>query len=193
MKPSLPATLLALFAATLLALAGCATVPAPLPPPKVTLAIDQIDRGVLIWLPNNFLFEFGKADINEAEAAPYLDRVAQLLKEKTQKAVSLEGHTDSIGSDAANQTLSEQRALAVRNALVGRGVAAERISTVGYGKSRPLAPNDSELGRRLNRRVELIVLDETVEHITKGEPANAFEAAFDKLRRELDQPLPSAK
>ena len=143
----------------------------------------------MVWLPDNVLFEFGKADINEQEAAPYLDRIAQLLNEKSARPVSLEGHSDSVGNDAANLALSEKRAQNVRNALLARSVPSDRMTTKGYGKSRPLAPNDTELGRKLNRRVELIILGETVEHLSGGEPANAFEAAFDKLRRQLDQPL----
>jgi len=169
-------------------LAACAS--APPPQAGVTLAVAQIDRGVMVWLPDNILFEFGKADIDEREAAPYLDRIAQLLKDKTNRPVVLEGHSDSVGNDAVNLALSEKRAQNVRNALLSRGLPADRLTARGYGKSRPLAPNDTELGRKLNRRVELIVLGETVEQLSAGEPANAFEAAFDKLRRQLE--LPSA-
>lgn len=178
-RPLLLATLFALVSA-------CASHPEPAPAPKVTLAVAQIDRGVMIWLPDNVLFEFGKADINAA-AAPYLDRVAALLKHKTTLPVSLEGHSDSIGRDEANLALSEKRALSVRNELLLRGIPADRLTTVGHGETRPLAPNDSALGRQLNRRVELIILGERIEQLTQGEPANAFEAAFDKLRRQLDQ------
>ncbi len=181
---------LSMLACALL-LAACATQPKP--GRDVTLAVAQIDRGVLVWLPDNVLFDFGKADINEKEAAPYLDRIAQLLKEKTRRPISLEGHSDSVGSDTANQALSEKRAGAVRNALIARGLPAERLAIVGHGETRPLAPNDSELGRKLNRRVELIILGESVEQLSNGEPANAFEAAFDKLRRQLDQDLPKEK
>ena len=181
-----------MLVAALIALASaCASRPEPAP--KVTLAVAQIDRGVMIWLPDNVLFEFGKAEINATAATPYLDRVAALLKNKTARAVSLEGHSDSIGRDEANLALSEKRALSVRNELLLRGIPADRLSTVGYGESRPLAPNDSDTGRKLNRRVELIILGETVEQLTQGEPANAFEAAFDKLRRQLDQPLAASR
>lgn len=181
----LPSRLVMLIGAIAL-LAACASPP----PPKagVTLAVAQIDRGVMVWLPDNILFEFGKADIDEREAAPYLDRIAQLLKDKTNRPVVLEGHSDSVGNDTVNLALSEKRAQNVRNALLARGLPADRLTARGYGKSRPLAPNDTELGRKLNRRVELIVLGETVEQLSAGEPANAFEAAFDKLRRQLEQP-----
>lgn len=182
---------LLLFAALITLTAACASRPEPAP--KVTLAVAQIDRGVMIWLPDNVLFEFGKADIDVAAAAPYLDRVAALLKNKTARAVSLEGHSDSVGREDANLVLSEKRALSVRNELLLRGIAADRLATAGYGETRPLAPNDSEMGRKLNRRVELIIVGETVEQLTRNEPANAFEAAFDKLRRQLDQPLAASR
>lgn len=182
---------LMLVAALIALTSACASRPEPAP--KVTLAVAQIDRGVMIWLPDNVLFEFGKADINATAAAPYLDRVASLLQNKTARAVSLEGHSDSLGRDEANLALSEKRALSVRNELLLRGIPADRLNTVGYGEIRPLAPNDSDTGRKLNRRVELIILGETVEQLTQGEPANAFEAAFDKLRRQLDQPLAASR
>ncbi|WP_295009281.1 OmpA family protein [uncultured Dechloromonas sp.] len=181
----LPSRLVMLIGAIAL-LAACAS-PSP-PKAGVTLAVAQIDRGVMVWLPDNVLFEFGKADIDEREAAPYLDRIAQLLKDKTNRPVVLEGHSDSVGNDTVNLALSEKRAQNVRNALLARGLPADRLTARGYGKSRPLAPNDTELGRKLNRRVELIVLGETVEQLSAGEPVNAFEAAFDKLRRQLEQP-----
>ena len=182
---------LMLVAALIALTSACANRPEPAP--KVTLAVAQIDRGVMIWLPDNVLFEFGKADINVTAAAPYLDRVATLLRNKTARAVSLEGHSDSVGRDEANLALSEKRALSVRNELLLRGIPADRLNTVGYGETRPLAPNDSDTGRKLNRRVELIIRGETVEQLTQGEPANAFEAAFDKLRRQLDQPLAASR
>jgi outer membrane protein OmpA-like peptidoglycan-associated protein len=70
--------------------------------------------------------------------------------------VVIEGHTDSVGSDATNQALSEQRAQAVQSALLQRGVSGSQISSVGKGESTPVAGNDSASGRQANRRVELI-------------------------------------
>jgi len=120
-----------------------------------------------------------------------MDRVALLLNEKTTKSVSLEGHTDSIGSENANLVLSVARATAVRQALLERKVSEDRITAVGYGLAKPIAPNDSEAGRRLNRRVEIIILDEKVDNLTRGEPAGLFEEAFGKLKAELDSLLQS--
>jgi len=169
-----------------LLLGACATSPGGAPPP-VKLAVGQTERGVLVWLPDNVLFDFGKATLDPVRSTPYMDRVALLLKEKTTKSVSLEGHTDSIGSENANLVLSVARATAVRQALLERQVPEGRITAVGYGLSKPIAPNDSEAGRRLNRRVEIIILEEKVDNLTRGEPAGLFEEAFGKLKAELDK------
>lgn len=168
-----------------LVLGACASPPAKSPPVK--LAVGQTDRGVLVWLPDNILFDFGKATLDPARSAPYMDRVATLLKDKTSKAVSLEGHTDSIGTENANLVLSVARATAVRQALLERQVPEGRITAVGYGYAKPIAPNDSEAGRRLNRRVEVIILEEKVDNLTRGEPPGLFEEAFSKLKADLDK------
>lgn len=175
-------------------LAGCASAPEPKPAaaapvatrPAVVLPIAQIDRGVQIVLPDNVLFQSGKAELNESESAAYLDRIAVLLTTKTVKRIAVEGHTDNVGSAALNQRLSEQRADAVANALITRAVPSERISRRGLSFTQPVAPNDVDAGRRLNRRTELIVLDETVENITRGEPANAFEDAAARVKAALE-------
>lgn len=169
-----------------LILGACATPPTTTSPP-VKLAIGQTERGVLVWLPDNVLFDFGKASLDPVRSSPYMDRVALLLKEKTTKSVSLEGHTDSVGSENANLVLSVARATSVRQALLERQVPEGRITAVGYGLSKPIAPNDSEAGRRLNRRVEIIILEEKVDNLTRGEPAGLFEEAFGKLKAELDK------
>lgn len=168
-----------------LLLAGCATQP---PARSVTLAVAQVDRGVMVWLPDSVLFEFGKAQLDVDEAGPYLDRVAQLLRDKSRSDVLLEGHTDNVGTETFNRNLSERRAQVVRDALLTRGVPAGRIKVSGMGFSQPLAPNDSEVGRKLNRRVEIILLGEQLDNLTRGEPDNAFEQAFDRLKRLLDEP-----
>lgn len=156
------------------------------PAPRVRLPIAQTERGVQFVLPDTVLFEFGKAEFDEKASGPYLDRLAELLKTKTDKDVSVEGHTDNIGSAAANQTLSERRARAVAQALVARGVAASRISERGFSFTRPVAPNDLDAGRRLNRRTEVIVLGEKIEKFTEGEPPGAFEDAVARIRDALE-------
>ena len=180
-----------LAAACLLQLAGCASAPPPPPAPVATrpavvLPIAQLDRGVLIVLPDSVLFESGKSDLNATESGPYLDRIAVLLNTKTVKKIAIEGHTDSVGNATSNQRLSEQRADAVANALIARAVPTDRLSRRGLSFTQPAAPNDVDAGRRLNRRTEVIVLDETVENITRGEPANAFEDAAARVKAALE-------
>lgn len=165
-----------------IALSACASKPPEKPPVK--LAVTQVDRGVLIWLPDNVLFEFGAHTLSP-EADDYLKLVAHLTLDRTTEALALEGHTDGVGSPDYNQGLSLKRADAVAEALRKLGVPAERMKTAGFGLTRPLAPNDAEVGRRLNRRVEIIVLNETVAHLSQGEAANRFEDAFEKLKAEL--------
>jgi outer membrane protein OmpA-like peptidoglycan-associated protein len=103
-------------------------------------------------------FDFNKATIRP-DARPILDQAAAILKEHSGVSVTVEGHTDAIGSDEYNQRLSVRRATAVGDYLTEHGVDAERMSAVGRGKTKPVASNDSEDGRAQNRRVELIVAD----------------------------------
>ena len=100
------------------------------------------------------LFDFNKSTLQPASDA-VLQQVADLLtKDKTLK-VEVQGHTDNVGGDASNQTLSEARARAVADWLTKHGVAAARLSTHGYGKTKPVADNNSDEGRAKNRRVEI--------------------------------------
>ena len=106
-------------------------------------------------LPGIF-FAFGTADLDQ-ESDRTLSATSQVLTKHADWAVSIEGHTDNIGSDAANQKLSEARAQAVRRALSERyGVAAERLRASGFGKSQPRESNDTLEGRARNRRVEIV-------------------------------------
>lgn len=154
-----------------------------------TLPIAQSDRGVQIFLPSATLFETGKSTLNATDSAAYMQRVAQLINTKTNKNVVLEGHTDNVGKDGMNQELSEARARSVREALLAQGVDAKRLSTIGFSFMRPVASNATEDGRKLNRRVEVVILDEKVENITRGEAPNAFENAWDRLKALMDKGL----
>ena len=182
---------------TTLTLAACqspppapaASTPAPAPYNGPTLAVAQSPRGVQIFLPGSALFETGQASLNPTESGPYLKRVADLLLHKTEHPVVLEGHTDNTGSDATNQALSEARAQTVRRELVALGVPAQRLKTEAYSYKRPVASNATEEGRRLNRRVEVLVLDEQLDTLTRGEAPNAFESAWDRLKSMIDQGL----
>lgn len=91
-----------------------------------------------------------------AESLPTLDEVVRLLTAETAWKITIEGHTDSVGTPAHNQTLSEQRAGSVRDYLISKGVVAGRLTSVGFGLSKPVTDNATELGRAQNRRVELV-------------------------------------
>ena len=108
-------------------------------------------------LPDGVTFDFGKANL-KSQFYPALDNVASTLAQYNQTIVEVSGHTDSVGSDAANQTLSIQRANSVGNYLIGKGLVRERFEIVGFGETRPVASNDTDSGRALNRRVEIRVL-----------------------------------
>jgi len=87
-----------------------------------------------------------------------INRVARVLNQYPQTAIRVAGHTDSSGSEAYNQQLSERRALAVRDALTGQGVNPQRMSTIGFGETQPVADNNTSGGRQLNRRVEIRIV-----------------------------------
>ena len=93
------------------------------------------------------------------EARAALGKLVQFVNQDRSKAIRIEGHTDSRGSENSNRLLSQRRADAVRDALVAAGVAAARISTQGLGESQPVATNDTEEGRARNRRVDVILVD----------------------------------
>ncbi len=107
---------------------------------------------------NNIFFEFAKATLTE-ESSHELDRILPYFEKFPGLKIELSGHTDAIGSDAANQKLSEDRANSVREYLIHSGIRIDKIVAVGYGESVPVATNDTDEGRQLNRRVEFKVLD----------------------------------
>jgi outer membrane protein OmpA-like peptidoglycan-associated protein len=118
--------------------------------------VKQETRGMVITLSGSVLFASGK-DILLPAAQDRLGQVADALKTQDDHKIVVEGHTDSQGTDASNQTLSERRAQAVVSFLTSRGVPAEQIRGQGLGPSRPIADNKSAEGRANNRRVEIIV------------------------------------
>ncbi|OPY74178.1 MAG: putative lipoprotein YiaD precursor [Syntrophorhabdus sp. PtaU1.Bin002] len=87
-----------------------------------------------------------------------LERVSRVLQQYPETTIRIGGHTDSTGSESYNQGLSERRANAVKNALVGMGVNPARLTTIGYGESKPIASNNTEAGRQQNRRVEIRIV-----------------------------------
>lgn len=100
-------------------------------------------------------FETGKSDI-KPESKPIVDQIVEMLKQNPDLKVSVEGHTDNVGSDKSNQTLSENRAKSVVNALVTGGIEKSRLSSKGWGATKPIEDNTTEDGRFKNRRVEIV-------------------------------------
>ena len=122
------------------------------------LQAKQTDRGVVVTL-GDVLFDTGQATLKPG-AGLSLDRLATFMKSRPQTKIVIEGHTDSVGSDAYNDVLSQRRADAVANALLSRGVPGEDIRAIGRGKGYPVATNDTQAGRQQNRRVEIIFSDD---------------------------------
>jgi OOP family OmpA-OmpF porin len=129
-------------------------VPPP-PPPTPAPAPEPVKQKIVLRGVN---FDFDKATIR-SDAASILAEAARILGENAGVNVSVEGHTDAVGTDAYNQSLSERRAAAVRDYLVAEGVGADRLTTKGFGESEPVASNETGDGRAQNRRVELTTLD----------------------------------
>jgi outer membrane protein OmpA-like peptidoglycan-associated protein len=100
------------------------------------------------------LFNTGKSSFQK-QTLPILKSIAAILVQYPTAKFSLEGHTDSTGNDVINQSLSENRANAVKNYLVENGIAADRLSTAGFGAKKPIDSNATEKGRTNNRRVEV--------------------------------------
>lgn len=119
-----------------------------------------LDSGKVLSL-ENVQFEYKKSLIRE-DSYNELNKMADILIQQKDTRIQIVGHTDNIGSEAYNQKLSEQRAESVKNYLISRGVNRLRLETKGMGETKPVAENDTELGRAKNRRVEFIVIDKDI-------------------------------
>jgi outer membrane protein OmpA-like peptidoglycan-associated protein len=127
---------------------------------RLQAEVDQLKatptpRGLVLTL-GDVLFDTGKAQLNPG-AARKLDQLAQFLTEHPDRRVQIDGFTDSVGTESYNQSLSQERADAVKSALVTRGIDPTRIGSQGYGKGFPVADNADSGGRQLNRRVEVVI------------------------------------
>jgi OmpA-OmpF porin, OOP family len=116
---------------------------------------ETINKNGFIALYINF--ETGKSEI-KAESKPIIDQIFKMLKQNADFKISIEGHTDNVGSEKSNQTLSESRAKSVMNALVSKGINASRLKFKGWGQIKPIADNKTEEGKAKNRRVEIVKL-----------------------------------
>lgn len=119
------------------------------------LQAQQTDRGMVLTL-GDVLFDTGRAQLKSG-AFSTVDRLAAFLRDNPERTVTIEGYTDSVGSDSYNEALSQRRADAVRTALVERGIAATRVTTKGLGEAQPVASNQTAEGRQRNRRVEVVI------------------------------------
>ncbi len=118
-----------------------------------TIPIVELGRKLII---ENLLFNVNSAIL--PDTVKELDVLYQFMKNKPKVSILVEGHTDDRGNHKLNDELSIRRAESVRNYLTKRGISNDRIKTVGYGKRKPIAPNDTEFGRRLNRRTEIVII-----------------------------------
>ena len=119
----------------------------------------KTDRGMVVTI-GDVLFDSGRAELKPGSARD-MSKLADFFKANPQRTALVEGFTDSVGSEAANQDLSNRRAAAVQAALADMGVERQRISALGYGKAHPVAGNDNASGRQMNRRVEIVLSDES--------------------------------
>lgn len=119
---------------------------------KKTIPIMELGRKLII---ENLLFKTGRYDLPENVSE--LNILAEFMLNRPNVTILIEGHTDIVGSDALNDRLSENRANSVKNYLIQHGISANKISTKGYGKRKPIASNDTEFGRSLNRRTEIVI------------------------------------
>ena len=125
-------------------------------PYTLNVPLSPLTSGSVISLRNIF-FNTASFDLLPASNTE-LDKLVGLLKTNATLRIELGGHTDNVGADAANMTLSDQRAKAVRDHVIGKGIEADRITAKGYGETKPVASNDTEEGRAQNRRTEVTVL-----------------------------------
>ncbi|MCB0738330.1 MAG: OmpA family protein [Bacteroidetes bacterium] len=121
---------------------------------EYTLTVQYEDQSTYTL---DITFETGKSNLT-AESYKYLDEIVDWMKRKPKLKIEVAGHTDDVGDDDANLTLSQKRANAVKDYLVKKGVAANRIVAKGYGEKEPVATNETPEGRAQNRRTEVRVL-----------------------------------
>jgi len=132
--------------------------------------VERVGEGILITFDSGLLFGFDSYSL-QAATKTNLSNLAKTLKKYDDTNILVEGHTDNTGEDSYNQSLSDKRAEEVKVYLTEQGVPASRVTTKGYGEKQPLAPNDTEAGKKSNRRVEVAIYanDEMKKLAEKGE------------------------
>ena len=114
-------------------------------------------EGLRVTFDAGILFETNSSTLN-SQSQDALSKFAQTLQNNSETNVAISGHTDTTGSDAINQPLSEKRAESVANFLISKGVTRSRMTTVGNGSNQPVADNNTKRGRAKNRRVEIVIV-----------------------------------
>ncbi len=117
---------------------------------------ETVTESVTVTFDGGVLFEFGKAALTAASRME-LDRMAGVFARYPDTDILIDGHTDNVGSEQTNQTLSEKRAASVADYLAAQNIPRARMRTTGYGEMKPVATNETDLGRSKNRRVELSI------------------------------------
>lgn len=152
---------------TVAALSGMMMACSSTPKDQLDLSTDfapmemtETSRGPMVSL-NDVLFDFDKSTLRP-EAQPVIQQAAAFLQANPERTALVEGHTDAIGDARFNQVLSVERARAVKDALIAKGLDASRIKTTGLGETQPVDNNDTRNGRQANRRVEVIFPDSSI-------------------------------
>lgn len=120
---------------------------------KANEMFDALNKDGFISLYINF--ESGKAEI-KPESQPIIEQIAKMMRDNPTLKISIEGHKDNVGTPQSNQTLSENRAKAVMDAIISKGIDKNRLSSKGWGQTKPIADNKTEEGKAKNRRVEIV-------------------------------------
>jgi len=118
--------------------------------------VERVGEGIRVVFDTGILYSTGSSTLNPASRYN-IEKLSRILNRYNDTNLVIEGHTDNIGGESANQVLSERRAESVASLLRTYGVSGRRMTTVGYGQTRPVATNETESGRRLNRRVEVLI------------------------------------
>ena len=135
--------------------------------------VQRVGEGIKLTFDSGILFEVNKSNLS-GQAMTNLTDLGVILNKYDDTNILIEGHTDSDGTEAYNQTLSEQRANAVKAYLASQSVSSGRITTVGYGETQPIADNTTASGKQLNRRVEVAIMaNEKLKDAMEKQTANA--------------------
>ena len=166
--------------------------PRPARPGEDVVTVQEVERALLdtgLFRTSRVNFEFGKATLIPV-SRDILRTISDVLDRYPNLRIQVAGHTDNVSSDAFNLRLSRDRAQTVVDYLVGSGIDADRLESVGYGERRPIASNDTETGRALNRRVEFTVLNpEAAETIRRSTTSETDGPDSDRVRQILREEL----